>query len=908
MRAMRQVFLALLCAAAAIAQTLPAGVQKVTSVEGITEYAYPNGLHVLLFPDESKPKLTVNITYLVGSRHEGNGETGMAHLMEHMLFLRSKNGRDVKKDLTDHGASWNGTTSNDRTNYFETVPASDENLQWAVGLEAERMTGMRIEKELLDKEMTVVRNEFEMGENSPLNVLYQRALEAAYTFHSYGRPTIGSRSDIEHVPIERLDAFYHKFYQPDNAVLTIAGKFDESKALAYVATDFGRIPKPERALPATYTIEPPQDGPKQVVLRRVGDNQYVMAMFHTPATAHPDSGALEVLSVILGDAPSGRLYKALVENKKAVSVAADEQEMHDPGCFMAMTTLRQDQSIDDARDIFLKTISGVASEPPTKEEVDRAKTKIETQIDLFLTNSEQIGLVMSEFAAAGDWRLLFLFRDRIKAVTPEDVARVAKAYLKDSNRTLAMYIPDKNPDRAEIPAAPDAKAELKDYKGGALLSKGETFLPTPANIEGRIVRTRLPGGMHLDLLPKKNRGGEVMASVRLDFAEEQAVMGRTFAANIAGSMLIRGTKNKSRQEIQDEFDRMKTRAGVSGNAVGATATIETTEENLPGALRLVAEILRQPAFPQREFDQIIQQQIASVEASRKEPQMLASNELQRHLYPYPRGHFRYVSTPDERIEDLKKVTLEQVNEFYRDFYGASNATLTVSGQFDPAQIQKLAAELFGDWKSPGKYVRMPNDYKQVSPENQKIETPDKQNSLFMAGMRIKMSDDDADYPAMVLANFIFGGSGASRLFKRIRDKEGYSYGVSSGFNAPEVDNGAMFLMQAICAPQNAPKVEVTFKEELERAIKDGFTAQEVADAKKAWGDERLVMRTQEAMLVNVLTQRDRFDRTMKWDESLEAKVGSLTPEQVSGAFRKYIDPGALVIVKAGDFRKAGVYQ
>src|SRR5580704_9888905 len=206
---------------AAAAQTLPAGVQRVTSVEGITEYAYPNGLHVLLFPDDSKPKLTVNITYLVGSRHEGNGETGMAHLMEHMLFIRSKSGRDIKKELTDRGAAWNGTTWYDRTNYFETVTASDDNLRWAVGLEAERMVNMRMEKGLLDTEMTVVRNEFERGENNAQNILEERVVATAYLWHNYGKSVIGSRADIERVPIDRLAAFYRKDYQPDNAVLVI---------------------------------------------------------------------------------------------------------------------------------------------------------------------------------------------------------------------------------------------------------------------------------------------------------------------------------------------------------------------------------------------------------------------------------------------------------------------------------------------------------------------------------------------------------------------------------------------------------------------------------------------------------------------------------------------------------------
>ncbi len=277
--------------------------QKITSVEGITEYALPNGLHVLLFPDSSKPNVTVNMTYMVGSRHEGYGETGMAHLLEHMLFLQTKTRKDIKQELKDHGAEMNGTTSWDRTNYFETLNATDENLKCALELEADRMVNSKIEKQLLDTEMTVVRNEFEMGENSPDRMLMQRALETAFTWHNYGKLPIGNRSDIENVPISHLAAFYQKYYQPDNAMLTIAGKFDEAQTLALIAKDFGAIPKPTRTLEKSYTVEPTQDGERSVTLRRVGDTQGLVVVYHVPAGSHPDAAALEVLAGVLGDSP-----------------------------------------------------------------------------------------------------------------------------------------------------------------------------------------------------------------------------------------------------------------------------------------------------------------------------------------------------------------------------------------------------------------------------------------------------------------------------------------------------------------------------------------------------------------------------------------------------------------------------
>ncbi len=345
---------------------MPQGVQKKASVAGISEYDFPNGLRVVLFPDASSPKITVNMNYLVGSRHEGYGETGMAHLLEHMNFILTTSGRNIKKEIVDHGAQWNGTTDYDRTNYFETFTASDENLKWALGLEADRMVNMRMEKALLDTEMTVVRNEFERGENSPQSVLEERVLSTAYLWHNYGKSVIGSREDIERVPIERLAAFYRKFYQPDNAVLVIAGQIDAAKTLAVVAQTCGAIPRPTRQLDQMYTVEPAQDGERYVELRRVGTGKALMIAYHAPAMAHPDAAALEVLTDIMNGANgTGRLSKALVDNRKALSARMSFREMHDPGFVLASATLSDDQSIDGARKAMIDTIAGMVSEPPS---------------------------------------------------------------------------------------------------------------------------------------------------------------------------------------------------------------------------------------------------------------------------------------------------------------------------------------------------------------------------------------------------------------------------------------------------------------------------------------------------------------------------------------------------------------
>jgi zinc protease len=885
------------------AAALPKGVELVTSVEGINEYRLANGLRVLMFPDQSKQTITVNITYLVGSATENYGETGMAHLLEHMVFKGTPKHSNIPQELTSHGTRPNGTTWSDRTNYFETFAATDDNLNWALDLESDRMVNSFIAKKDLDSEMTVVRNEFELGENSPFRVLLERTMAASYLWHNYGKTTIGARSDIENVPIERLQAFYRTYYQPDNAVLLIAGKFDEQKTLALVDKYFSPIPRPTRTLQKIYTVEPTQDGERAITLRRTGDTQLVQALYHVPAGSHPDFAAIDIIAQILGDTPSGRLHKALVESKKASSIFGFDFQWHDPTLAIFGAEVRQGDSLDVARDALLATIEGITAAPPTKEEVERARAQLLKNIELTLNNSDRVGLTLSEFIGAGDWRLYFLHRDRLRKVTPEEVTQVAARYFKPSNRTLGLFMPTATPDRAEIPATPDLSAALKDYKGDPVVAAGEAFDPSPANIEARTARSEA-GGIKLALLPKKTRGGKVVAQMTLRYGDEKSLMNKSTAAQLAGAMLMRGTAKHTRQQIQDELDRLKARAFVAGGPTQAAVTIETTRENLPAVMRLVTEILREPVFPASEFELLKQERLASIEQNKSEPTQIAFTVFNRTLSPFPRGDVRYVTTSEEDVADVKAATLDQARQFYQDFYGASNATLTVIGDFDAAEVSKLAGELFGNWKSPRPFTRVPSIYKDVAAINQSFPTPDKANAFFAAGFNLKIRDDNPDYPALLLGNYMLGGGFLnSRLAARIRQKEGLSYGVGSGINISSLDEYGRFTATAIYAPQNVEKLEAAFKEEIARMLKDGFTADEVEAAKSGYLQSRQVSRAQDNELAGRLNTYLFLGRTLQFDAELDAKLKALTAEQIVAAMRRHIDPAKITIVKAGDFAK-----
>jgi len=882
---------------------LPEGITYVTSVEGINEYRLENGLRVLLFPDLTKATVTVNATYLVGSRHEDYGETGMAHLLEHLMFKGSKNHPDIPKELQDHGASPNGSTGYDRTNYFETFQATEENMKWALSLESDRMVNAFIARKDLDSEMTVVRNEFESGENNPRSILMQRTMSAAYLWHNYGNTVIGSRSDIENVPIERLQGFYRHFYQPDNAILIVAGKLDEKETLDLIHHYFSPIPRPTRKLRQTYTVEPTQDGERSVTLRRVGDVQYICVIYHIPAGSHEKFVPVEIAAQILGDVPGGRLHKALVETGKAASTSAATFRLKDPGAMIAFASVRKEQSLDDALKTMLDTISEIQSKPFTETEVNRSKTQHMKAFDMLMNNSERVALYLSEWQAMGDWRLMFLNRDRVNNVTRDQIQQAAEKYFIPSNRTIGRFIPDDSSLRAEIPSTPDVAVMLKDYKSHTSIAKGEAFDPSPENIENRTLMVDLENGLKLSLLSKETRGNKFYGMINLHFGNEKSLKGLSTAGMMTGQMLMRGTKNHTRQEIKDEFDRLKAQVMISGGPTGASVTIQGERENLKPVLDLVSEILRSPAFPEDEFEQLKQQQLAALENQKSQPQSAAMIAMQRHMRPYPKGDVRYVPTIDERIEEIKNLNLDNVRSFYDSFYGASHGEVALVGDFEPKSAQMQINHLFNDWESPAPYERVKNTYRTIEPTSEAIEIPDKANALWTTGYAFPMTDEDPDYAAMTFASYMFGSSGFnSRLFARIRGKEGLSYSVGGRFTAGPEDNAATFMAMAICAPQNVDRVETAFKDELAKFVGKGFSAEEIAAAKKSWIQSQEVWLSQDQNIAAVLIGNRFWNRSMDFQTRLRKEIADLTSAQILETIQRYIEPSQFSYFKAGSFK------
>ena len=889
----------LLVAGAAWAQqvgVLPSGVSKVQTVEGITEFRLANGLKVLLAPDVADERVTVNLTYLVGSRHEGYGETGMAHLLEHLIFKGTPGTPDPKNDFRKRGFSFNGSTTADRTNYFATFVSNQESLDWYLGWQADAMVNSFIAKKDLDSEMTVVRSEFEMGENNPFAALSQRMAHTAYLWHGYGKSTIGAKSDIENVDIARLQAFYRRYYRVDNAVLIVAGKFDPTRTLASVQQALGALKRPDAPIPQTYTLEPAQDGERSVVVRRPATAQLILLGYHVPPMLHPDSAALQVLTTALGDAPSGRLHKALVESKLAQAVFAAPGAQREAGMLMFGTVFGPDDEALVRQKALLDVVEDLGKEPIRQDEFDRAKAKISKNLELAFANAAAVANGAMAAEVNGDWRAVFVSRDRVKAVTLEDVNRVARSYLRRDNRTLGHLIPTPAPVRAPGGAKPDVAAYLQGYTLNEKGLESVAFDFGIASLHDKVVFATTPGGIKTAMLSKPVRGELVSLNISFKFGNVEALQNQDAAATLAGAMLQRGTARMSRQQIQDELNKLGAALSMGFGDSGGSLSLRAKKDAFKPALSLAMHLLKESNFPQAEFEEVRSAMLKGIEGQIKDKSAQAENDWSRYGNPYAKGDPRYQHTLEESLQEVKTVTRDQAYGFYRRFYGAQHAQVSLLGPVDVAQYQQVVAEALDDWRAAEPWRRIAEPMVEATPARLVFDTPDKSNSSIKAIQSVPVAAQgmDEDYLALQLAVRIFGGGPGSRLWVRLREAGGLSYSAGAGFGASSYERSGNISLSAEVAPKNVAAAEQALQEELMRSLRDGFTAAEVESFKREYLADRLRSRSGDGWVLGFMGYEMEFQVPRDAREKSDALIESFSAEQINAAWRKYLKPAKLV--------------
>ncbi|HKO68533.1 MAG TPA: pitrilysin family protein, partial [Burkholderiaceae bacterium] len=800
-------------------------------------------------------------------------------------------------EFNRRGFQNNGSTWLDRTNYFSTFQATDDNLKWAIDWSADAMVNSFIAKKDLDSEMTVVRNEFESGENDPTRVMLIRMQSLLYDWHNYGNSTIGARSDIENVRIENLQAFYRTYYQPDNAVLIVAGKFDEAKTLGWIAQAFGKIPKPKRSLPTFWTVEPTHDGERTFTVRRPGEVQLVMVGYRVPSALNPQALAVGIAAEVLGDTPNGRLHQALVTTGKAAQVFDFTIDGRDPGFVLFGAVVKKGEPLDPVRQTMIDVIEGSWSKTSASEaELARQVQKQRTLFDRALASPQAFGVGLSEYISLGDWRLFFLQRDQLAKLTAGDVDVAARKYFVRDNRVVGSYIPEDAPLRAEIPPAPTSTQLLAEYKPSEKGAASEAFIPSQENIDKR-TRTLTFGELKVALLPKQNRGSTVNVQTQFRWGSPESLTGRTIEGDMAAGMLSRGTDKMTRQQIADEMTRLQMTGGLTG--------FQTTRENLPDALRLLAHVMRAASFPADEYDQLQRQVATSLQAQLDNPEAISRDALAAHFNTYPPGDPRYYIPLRARIDAVGKTPVDAARKFHDDFYGTARGEIAVIGDFDAKQVEALVTELFTDYRSKAPYARLDREYRDIPPARLTVDTPEKENAFIRGRIDFPLRDDDPDAAALVIADDIFGGgSGLSnRVIDRLRQRDGLSYGAGTGLTLGSRYRVASWTLGAIMAPQNVAKAEQALREEIERARRDGFTVKEVEDAKKGALQERATNRAQDGVLAAAWTANLDLGRTFEFSKQFEDRMRAVTVDQVNAAFRKYIDLARITFVIAGDAKK-----
>ena len=884
----------------------------VRELGGIKEYRLRNGLQILLFPDASQSSTTVNINYRVGSRHESAGEYGMAHLLEHMLFKGTPSHHNIQQAAAQHGMALDAKTQADRTYYHASFNANAETLRFALGLEADRMLNSLIAKADLEQELSVLRKELEHSEHDPAQLLSQQVLGVAYQWHNYGHSVAGAPSDIENAPIERLRAFYQRYYRPDNATLLISGRFELQPTLAQIGKIFGPLRAPATPIPQTYTQEPAQDGERSVVVNRVGGEPMLLAFYHAPAITHPDTPALILLGYLLSE--QGALYTHLVQTKLAVSANMSSMSGVEAGGIAAMVQLAPKPAWapawqadwtpawSKAESRLLDILEGRNGPALQEADLQRIRSIVQHNYRNDLANSAALMHKILDYGP--DWRMLFLLMEELDKVTLADIERVRTSYLRPANRTLGRYIPGSNAARVEIPAAPALDERLAQLKGPPSITQGELFEPTTSNLAQRTQTRQLAKGITLTTLHKLTRGQQVQLVLQLKWGERDAAF-RERGHSMLGNLVVQGTSSLSRAQLQARMTQLKANMNIESDHQGATLRIQADKHSLLEVLAIAADVMRNPLLPQQAFDWAQHAMLAELEAGRHHLEMLSVMAVREH-YNQTRHvaahHPDYIASVDDRIATIKATSLQDLKRFHRHYWSANLAQVVAVGDL-PEGLDDAIVRLFADWKKPQAppYVRHMAHAVQFKPAHFSAQASDKNAAAILMETNLALNDRDPDYLPLAVASYIFGNGQESRLAVRILPQAGLSYSVGASLNAAHFGNAANFVISGTFTPQKHEKMLALVQDELRRMSRDGITEAELARCKHAVQQTLQQARNNDEILADELLRQ--LDNGEDWgtDEGRDHELAGLTLAQVNAAWRKYIQPDQFVIVTVGDF-------
>ncbi|MEK7316039.1 MAG: pitrilysin family protein [Candidatus Eisenbacteria bacterium] len=886
------------------ARSLPANVERVDSLGGITEFRLrSNGMNVLLAPNRSVPVVTFLVVYHVGSRNEWPGATGSAHLLEHLLFNKSTknfgkaNGKKTFQEVlyeagADFGSS-NMTTWNDRMTGYSTLPS--DKLDLAMRIEADRLGRALLLDSERQPEMSVVRNEYEIGENNPYGALDKAVIGAAITAHPYHWDTIGYRSDIEGVSTETLREHYRRFFHPDNATAIVVGDFEPAAALRVFDREFGAFPRAKAPIPPVITVEPPQEGERRVVVKRPGTFGIVQIAYVRPGSLHPDFLPLDVLQIILASGVNSRLYQGLVEKQLATDIDAWNYTLADPFPFSVQATVAPTSSHEAVEAALKAALAAVARDGVSDDELDRAKKQLEVATVRRRDGTYELASSLGEAVASANWKWFVSYVDGLGKVTADDVKRVAATYLQPDKATVGWYVPQRQ-EASAPPAkeAPKPKGKAKPKRAGA---GGASEATGAAGFASRTVREMLPNGLVVQVQANRTLPTVAIHGIVLSGAIH-APQGRPAIPALVAKMVTRGARGRDKREMAARLDDAGARLAIFSDLQETSIVGSGMARDLRLLLETLADDLLHPDFASNELAKAKEELRAEVVKGDDDTRQRAADRLSRLVFPA--RHPYAAPTKDEMAASLDAATAASLRAYHAERFVGTGTVLSIVGDVDPNDTIALVASLFGDMPRGVKAVVAP-PRTELGVAREVVETmPGKANANFYIGHASGLARRDPDFEAALIANAALGQSGlTSRVGKRVRDVEGLSYNIFSRFFWTEEIDGAWAVIAAV-APQNAAKAIRSTREVIAQYVRDGITAEEVETQKNFFAGNFQVRLGTNAGVATQLTYAEKYGFGPKYLDEYPARFRAVTREEVNAAIRKHLHPDRMHLVVAGD--------
>jgi zinc protease len=888
----------LLIVGAAMSQEKHYGFEYIKESGGIKEYHMTsNGLTILLKEDHSAPVATFMVTYEVGSRNEAIGYTGSTHLLEHLMFKGSNKfntdkGNSVFQILQSLGARMNATTWLDRTNYYETLPSSE--LETAIEIEADRMRNAYIKEEDRQSEMTVVRNEFERGQNNPSSVLDEHIWATAYHAHPYHHSTIGWKADIENVSIERLKAFYDTFYWPNNATATVVGDFETGEALAMIKKYFGRIRKSTKEIPQVYTTEPAQEGQRTVTLKRAGQQGIVGLAHKSPSATHEDAASFIVLSSILSSGKNSRFYKNITDKGLTTNIFIWDSLFKDPGLFAVYANLAPGVEHKAVEDALVAEYESIKKGGVTDEEVSKAKAQLVASMKFRQDGSMAVAGSLNEAIASGDWTLYTRYEDLINSVTAESIKEIVNKYFLEDLSTVGYFIPEISGSQAERKPAISAK-ELVEMKKQYFSKEDQ------GGLAGQVVDSEPVEGIRL--LTLKRGSGVVTINGSFMGGDIYADDNNSRVPDLVSSMLDQGTTKQTKFEISNQLEKAGARLNISNGKSNVGFSAKFLSNDLEMVFGLLSEQLQSPAFNKEDLEKIKKRMVTNYKKRKESTRGRAVNNMLTSLYPG--GHQNAPQDNDKSIEDINKTTTEDLKAFHKQNYGKGGMVIVAVGDVDHEQLSNTIKKEFGAWKNSPLSKKLETKKGKKLGKKVYVTMEDKTSTDLVVGIPLGINKFHEDYMPLIVASHILGGNFSARLMQTVRVKEGLTYGINSAITGFDNNNDGYWMVGGTFAPELLAKGEKATLREIKKWAEEGVTQAEVDITKSTlMGSYQVGFDTTYGLSSGILSAVNVWG-DLSYVDSYPGKVGGVTLDQVNKAIKKYISFNDIYQVAAGSIDKEG---